>query len=67
MKYLPLGAYVERDVGVCSGRPTFKYTHIEIAGTLERLAAGEAIDQIVQGYRVRYYSKISSQIITIPG
>ncbi|MEZ4737414.1 MAG: DUF433 domain-containing protein [Caldilineaceae bacterium] len=38
---------------VCGGRPTFKYTRIEIAGTLERIAAGEAIDEIVAGYRGR--------------
>ena len=35
------------------GRPTFKYTRIEITGTLERLAAGEHIKDIVQGYRGR--------------
>lgn len=52
-EYFPLGAYVVRAVGVCGTRPTFKYTRIEIAGTLERLAAGEELDQIVQGYRGR--------------
>lgn len=36
---------------VCGGRPTFKYTRIEITGTLERLAAGEPIDAIVAGSR----------------
>jgi uncharacterized protein (DUF433 family) len=52
-QYDPLGAYVVRAVGVCGGRPTFKYTRIEITGTLERLAAGESIDDIVKGYRGR--------------
>jgi uncharacterized protein (DUF433 family) len=52
-QYCPLGNYVVRAVGVCGGRPTFKYTRIEITGTLERLAAGEHIDDIVQGYRGR--------------
>jgi len=52
-RYLPLGNHVVRAVGVCGGRPTFKYTRIEIAGTLERLAAGESIDDIVQGYQGR--------------
>ena len=52
-QYYPLGEHVVRAVGVCGGRPTFKYTRIEITGTLERLAAGESIDQIVQGYRGR--------------
>ena len=52
-RYYPLSDHVVRAVGVCGERPTFKYTRIEIAGTLERLAAGETIDQIVQGYRGR--------------
>ncbi len=51
--YYPLGDYVVRAVGVCGGRPTFKYTRVEISGTLERLAAGENIDEIVEGYRGR--------------
>ena len=49
-QYYPLGRYVVRAPDVCSGRPTFKYTRIEITGTLERLAAGETIEQIVAGY-----------------
>lgn len=52
-QYLPLGEYVVRAPGVCDGRPTFKYTRIEITGTLERLAAGETLDEIVVGYRGR--------------
>ena len=50
-QYYPLGTHVGRAVGVCGGRPTFKYTRIEIAGTLDRLAAGESLDEIVAGYR----------------
>jgi len=52
-QYYPLGQYVVRAVGVCGGRPTFKYTRIEIAGTLDRLAAGESLDEMVAGYRGR--------------
>jgi uncharacterized protein (DUF433 family) len=52
-QYYPLGEHVVRAVGICGGRPTFKYTRIEIAGTLERLAAGESLDDIVAGYRER--------------
>ena len=52
-QYYPLGEHVVRAVGVCGGRPTFKYTRIEITGTLERLASGENIHDIVQGYRDR--------------
>jgi uncharacterized protein (DUF433 family) len=50
-QYYPLGKHVVRAVGVCGGRPTFKYTRIEIAGTLDRLAAGENLDEIVAGYQ----------------
>lgn len=52
-RYYPLGDHVVRAIDVCGGRPTFKYTRIEITGTLERLAAGESIDDIVKGYRGR--------------
>lgn len=52
-KYYPLGKHIVRASGVCGGRPTFKYTRIEIAGTLDRLAAGENIDDLVAGYRGR--------------
>src|SRR5438132_5831809 len=52
-QYWPLGDYVVRAIGVCGGRPTFKYTRIEITGTLERLAAGESITDLVAGYRGR--------------
>src|SRR5262245_36807252 len=52
-QYYPLGKHVVRAIGVCDGRPTFKYTRIEITGTLERLAAGESLEEIVAGYRGR--------------
>ena len=52
-EYYPLGEHVVRAVGVCGGRPTFKYTRIEITGTLQRLAGGEALDDVVAGYRGR--------------
>jgi len=52
-QYYPLGKYVVRALGVCGERPTFKYTRIEITGTLERLATGENIDEIVKGYQGR--------------
>ena len=52
-EYYALGKHVVVAPGVCGGRPTFKYTRIEIAGTLERLAAGESVDEIVAGYRGR--------------
>lgn len=52
-QYYPMGEHVVRAIGVCGGRPTFKYTRIEITGTLDRLAAGETIDEIASGYQGR--------------
>ncbi len=52
-RFFPLGDHIVRAPGVCGGRPTFKYTRIEISGTLDRLATGEDIDSIVNGYRNR--------------
>lgn len=51
--YYPLGNYVVRAPDICGGRPTFKYTRIEITGTLERLDAGESVEAIVAGYQGR--------------
>ena len=52
-QYYPLAQYIVRAVGVCGGRPTFKYTRIEITGTLERLASGKSLDEIVADYKGR--------------
>src|SRR6476620_4918331 len=51
--YYPLGEHIVAAPGVCGGRPTFKYTRIEITGTLDRLAAGETVDEVVAGYQGR--------------
>ncbi len=59
-QYYPLGNYVVRAPEVCGGRPTFKYTRIEITGTFERLAAGEHMDDIVFGY----HGRVSKEAIT---
>jgi uncharacterized protein (DUF433 family) len=52
-RYYPLGDHIVRAPGICGGRPTFKHTRIEIAGALDRVAAGETIDEIARGYRGR--------------
>lgn len=49
-EFVPLGDYVVRAVGVCRGRPTFKYTRVEIAGVLDRIADGESVDEIARGF-----------------
>ena len=52
-EYFPLGMFVVSAPGVCRGRPTFKYTRIEVAGVLERLAAGHAIEALIKDSRGR--------------
>ncbi|MEM7112201.1 MAG: DUF433 domain-containing protein [Chloroflexota bacterium] len=48
--YIPLGNHVVRAIGVCSGRPTFKYTRIEVAFILNRIANGKTVDYIIDAY-----------------
>jgi uncharacterized protein (DUF433 family) len=52
-EYVPIGRYIVRAVGVCGGRPTFKYTRIEVAGALDCVAAGESLNSIVEAYAGR--------------
>ena len=52
-EYRPLGKFVVPAPGVCRGRPTFKYTRIEVAGVLERLAAGHDLDALIRDSRGR--------------
>jgi len=49
-EYYPLGQHVVVAPGVCGGRPTFKYTRLEVSVILAAVAAGEKIEQIVQMY-----------------
>jgi uncharacterized protein (DUF433 family) len=46
-EYTPLGKFVVSAPAVCRGRPTFKYTRIEVSGVLERLGAGHAIADLI--------------------
>ena len=64
-QYYPYGDYIVRAVGVCGGRPTFKYTRIEVTGVLERLAAGQSIDSIVEGYRGRVSHEAISEALKL--
>ena len=63
--YYPLGDYVVRAPGVCDGRPTFKYTRIEIAGTLDRLATGESIAHLVRGYQGRVSAEAIAEAVNL--
>lgn len=48
--YHPLGEHVVVAPGVCGGRPTFKYTRLEVSLILARVAAGDTIQQVVDDY-----------------
>ena len=63
--YIPLGQHIVRALGVCGGRPTFKYTRIEVAGVLARLGAGESMDAIVAGYGDRVTREAVQEAIDI--
>ncbi len=63
--YYPLGQYVVRAIGICGDRPTFKYTRIEITGVIDRLASGENIDTILQGFRGRVSRAAISEAIQV--
>jgi uncharacterized protein (DUF433 family) len=64
-RYVPLGKHIVRAFGVCGGRPTFKYTRIEVEGMLGRLAAGESIASIVTGYGGRVTQEAIQEAIEI--
>jgi uncharacterized protein (DUF433 family) len=51
--YYPLGRPIVAAPGVCRGRPTFKYTRIEVEFVLDLLAAGEPMAQLIENFRGR--------------
>jgi uncharacterized protein (DUF433 family) len=59
-EYVPLGKHIVAAPGVCGGRPTFKYTRLEVSVVLDLLAVGHAIEDILRKYT---YSKISAEAI----
>ena len=49
-EYYPIGQYIVAAPSVCGGRPTFKYTRLEVATILDLLAAGWTVERLVQEY-----------------
>ena len=49
-EYYLIGQYIVAAPGVCSCRPTFKYTRLEVAVVLDLLAAGWTIEHILHEY-----------------
>src|SRR5439155_24425382 len=53
-EYYPLGQHVVAAPGVCGGRPTFKYTRIDVHHALGLLAAWHTVTQVAHGYLIPY-------------
>lgn len=66
-EYIPLGKYVVSAPGVCRGRPTFKYTRIEVAGVLEWLSAGNSLEDMLARYRGRVCREAVVEAATLAG
>lgn len=49
-EYYSLGNYVVAAPGVCGGRPTFKYTRIDVSMILAQLSIGQTIEEVVRDY-----------------
>lgn len=49
-EYYPLGQYIVVAPGVCGGRPTFKYTRLEVSMILSSIAAGQSVQEVVRAY-----------------
>jgi len=64
-EFEPLGQYIVRAVGVCGGRPTVKYTRIEMSHLLDRIAQGDSITEIVGDYRGRVSREAVAEAIEI--
>ena len=51
-EYYPLGQHIVSAPGICGGRPTFKYTRIDVRHALNLLASGRSIKQVARGYEI---------------
>ena len=51
-EYYPLGRHIVRAPGVCGGRPTFKYTRIDVRHALRLLSEGYTVEKIAKAYRI---------------
>jgi uncharacterized protein (DUF433 family) len=66
-EYVPLGKYVVSAPGVCRGRPTFKYTRVEVAGVLEWLSAGNSLEELLAGHKGRVSREAVEEAATLAG
>ncbi len=52
-EYRALGKYIVSAPEVCRGRPTFKYTRIEVEGVLQQLGTGYSLERLLENYQGR--------------
>jgi uncharacterized protein (DUF433 family) len=62
-EYVPLGKHIVSAKGVCGGRPTFKYTRVEVAVVLRLLATGLSIDELVTNFGGRIFREAIEEAI----
>ena len=51
-EYYRIGRYIVCAPGVCGGRPTFKYTRIDVRHALGLLSAGRTLEEVASGYEI---------------
>ncbi|MBI3653753.1 MAG: DUF433 domain-containing protein [Acidobacteria bacterium] len=51
-EFYPITKHIVVAPKVCGGRPTFKYTRIDVRHALGLLAAGRSIAQVAEGYKI---------------
>ncbi len=66
-EYTPLGKHIVSAPRVCRGRPTFKYTRIEVAGVLEWLRAGNSVRNLLAGYKGSVTSEAIQEAMILAG
>jgi uncharacterized protein (DUF433 family) len=51
-EYYPLGEHVVSSPGVCGGRPTFKYTRIDVRHAISLLSGGWTVEAVANSYEI---------------
>ena len=51
-EYYPVTSHIVQAPGVCGGRPTFKYTRIDVRHALDLLSAGQTVERVAESYQI---------------
>jgi uncharacterized protein (DUF433 family) len=49
-EYYPMGEYIVRAPGICGGRPTFRYTRLDVSHVVRQVARGRSLDEVAIAY-----------------